>query len=187
MSLFNVVRISKKGFTLLELLVVFAIIGALSAIIVPTITSARAKAQYARVSNEFRSIQTAIELYREDSAGEFPPEADRAMPSGLEPYLGGGIWPTPPWQNTWYDWDNWDDPDDPGEKIYQISVRFCADGETDILNCSIPSGDWSTGFDIDSALYFCISGNCRSDITQPIDYPGYCINCGDEEEEEEEV
>lgn len=188
MSLHNDLRkkISKSGFTLLELLVVIAIIGVLSAIIIPTVTSARLKAQYARVTNEFRSVHTAIELYREDFDGEFPAEVDRSiMPAGMEPYIAGGTWPIPPFAEAEYDWDNWDDPDDPGEKIYQITVRFCDDGETDILNCGIPEMDWAEGFDLKSALYYCIAGNCRSAIDEPIDYPGYCANCFSEEEEEE--
>jgi len=166
---------SKKGFTLLELLVVIAIIGILSAVIVPVAQTVREKALYAKAQASFKSIETALTLYKDENSGEYPAEADRAMPAGLETHIAGGAWPAGPWPGSEFDWDNWDDPDT-GEKIYQISLRFCPAGGP-IEMCRFPALDWAEDFDINSALYYCIQGDCRSDITEVFEYPGKCENC----------
>lgn len=162
------------GFTLLELLVVLAIIGLLTSFILPTISMAREKAYYARALSDFRSINTSIQFYQNDNSG-FPADASRDIPPGLEEYISPGLWPEASWPGSVFDWENWDDPDSPGEKIYQISVRFCPIGEPD--ECRFPNTDWAESFDISSSVYFCISGACRSHIGKPVDHPGYCVNC----------
>jgi prepilin-type N-terminal cleavage/methylation domain-containing protein len=162
----------KKGFTLIELLVVIAILGVLSSVVLASLAKARSSAALARSKLEFRSLATAIELYTEDHNGVFPADVNRSLPPGLETYLSGGNWPSAPWPDSVYDWENWTDPDT-GLPILQISVRFC----TDIGVCNIPNEPWAAGFDYYSAAYYCIEGACRSHISQPVDYPGYCINC----------
>ncbi len=53
----------KKGFTLVELLVVIAIIGILSTLSVVSLNSARAKARDARRLSDIKQIRTALEMY----------------------------------------------------------------------------------------------------------------------------
>jgi prepilin-type N-terminal cleavage/methylation domain-containing protein len=68
---------NKRGFTLVELLVVISIIGVLSSTVFASLGSTRTKARDARRMSDIKNIQTALELYK-DTFGEYP----RAVPSG---------------------------------------------------------------------------------------------------------
>ena len=61
----------KRGFTLVELLVVIAIIALLSTLSVVALNSARAKARDARRLSDIKQIRTALEMYF-DSALTYP-------------------------------------------------------------------------------------------------------------------
>lgn len=59
-------RESQRGFTLIELMIVVAIIGILATILIPNFVHARAQAQTAGCESNLRSIATAAELYYAD-------------------------------------------------------------------------------------------------------------------------
>jgi prepilin-type N-terminal cleavage/methylation domain-containing protein len=61
----------QKGFTLIELLVVIAIIGLLSTLAVVALNNARLKSRDARRVSDIKQIQTAIELFYNDT-GAYP-------------------------------------------------------------------------------------------------------------------
>lgn len=63
---------NKKGFTLIELIVVIAIIGLLSTIAVVALGGARTKARDARRLSDLKQLQTALELYASDE-NSYPP------------------------------------------------------------------------------------------------------------------
>lgn len=54
---------NKKGFTLVELVVVIAILGILSAIAVPKFTASRLNAERAAVEANLRTIESALTMY----------------------------------------------------------------------------------------------------------------------------
>ncbi|RJP26603.1 MAG: prepilin-type N-terminal cleavage/methylation domain-containing protein [Candidatus Omnitrophota bacterium] len=68
-----------SAFTLIELLIVVAIIGVLAAIAVPNFLNARVRAMIAKVEGEFQTMATALEMYKIDR-GKYPPFVD---PSGV--------------------------------------------------------------------------------------------------------
>jgi prepilin-type N-terminal cleavage/methylation domain-containing protein len=72
-----------RGFTLIELLVVIAIIGLLSTVIAAPINEARKKGRDAKKIADLRSINTAIQLYADDNAGEFPRDLTQIVPRYL--------------------------------------------------------------------------------------------------------
>ena len=63
-----------KSFTLIELLIVVAIIGILAAIAVPNFMNAQIRAKVARVESDQRAYATAMEMYQLDHGGKYPPQ-----------------------------------------------------------------------------------------------------------------
>ena len=176
MSFRKIIKNSIAGFTILELLIVIAIIGFLSATVLSSTRSARDKAFEARGKKELLTIYEALQLYMTDRGGRMPADVSRGLPPGLEDYLPSGEWPNAPWPGSVYDWDVWDDPSSATD-IAQISVRFCPAGGA-LATCQFPNEPWAANFGVNSAFYYCIQGTCRSHIAEPISYPGKCASCG---------
>ncbi|MGC9328255.1 MAG: type II secretion system protein [Candidatus Hinthialibacter sp.] len=63
---------AKKAFTLIELLIVVAIIGILAAIAVPNFLNAQVRAKIARVQSDQNAYSTAMDMYQLDQGGHFP-------------------------------------------------------------------------------------------------------------------
>lgn len=170
-----------SGFSLIELLIVISIIGILASIILPAFGTVRQKAYFAIAKKELRSIEDSLFLYLEDHNEIYPADTNRDIPPGLEDYLAPGLWPDAAWPGSVFDWDNWSANNlsyEPKEQVYQISIRFCPIGEPD--ECQFPDFDWAENFDINSAVYYCLQGPCRSHPSKPVDHPGYCVNCIEE-------
>lgn len=70
-----------KAFTLIELLIVVAIIAILAAIAVPNFLEAQTRAKVSRVRNDLRTIATAMESYFVDN-NRYPGDSDNTI---LEP------------------------------------------------------------------------------------------------------
>jgi prepilin-type N-terminal cleavage/methylation domain-containing protein len=71
---------SKRAFTLIELLIVVAIIAILAAIAVPNFLEAQTRAKISRCRADMRSVVTAIEAYYIDN-NKYPPMSDRTPTS----------------------------------------------------------------------------------------------------------
>lgn len=163
-----------QGFTLLELLVVLAIIAILSAIAVSFYSKAINKAYAARSDFELSLLEKGARMYYLEH-GIWPPDVSRNIPSELMPYLTqSGNWPRAPWPGSVFDWDHWNIN---GEEIVQISIRFCPAGGP-LSACQFPRESWAQNFDVNSAYYICLTGTCRAHSSEPVDYPAKCANCG---------
>ena len=57
---------SQRGFTLIELMIVVAIIGVLGAIVIPKFTTSQEAARTARVQADLRTIESAMVMYEAD-------------------------------------------------------------------------------------------------------------------------
>ncbi|MDX9755515.1 MAG: prepilin-type N-terminal cleavage/methylation domain-containing protein [bacterium] len=63
---------SRKAFTLIELLIVVAIIGILAAIAVPNFMNAQIRAKISRVQSDQKAYSTAMDMYMLDNASGLP-------------------------------------------------------------------------------------------------------------------
>jgi prepilin-type N-terminal cleavage/methylation domain-containing protein len=64
---------TKRGFTLIELMIVVAIIAILAAILIPNFIHARAESLAAACEGNEKQIATAMEEYAVDNGGQYPP------------------------------------------------------------------------------------------------------------------
>jgi len=90
-------RHTNAGFTLIEMLVVIAIIGLLSSVVVIGLSGARQKARDARRIADIRQIQNALEIFYDAVTGypttltPLPPNVPRNDPQGNNyQYVGTG-------------------------------------------------------------------------------------------------
>lgn len=79
------------GFTLVELLVVIAVISILASLLLPAVARARSRARIVRCKSNLREIGAAIEFYKNDNPRNLPPPWLTLLirtPSVNHPYLG---------------------------------------------------------------------------------------------------
>ena len=93
-------RLNKKGFTLVEIMIVVAIIGLLAAIAIPNFVKARETAQRNACINNLRLIDASKEQY----ALEYNLTTGSTIPNStnLADYFKGNVFPTCPSGNSAY-------------------------------------------------------------------------------------
>jgi len=74
----------RKGFTLIELMIVIAIIAILAAILVPNFIRARAQGQVTACKSNLKNIGTALEMYSTDNSGRYPSAKTALTPNYLK-------------------------------------------------------------------------------------------------------
>ena len=62
-----------RAFTLMELLIVIAILGALISILLPAVSRAREQAKVVTVNAELRQIGLCLDMYMQANEGKHPP------------------------------------------------------------------------------------------------------------------
>lgn len=180
-----------SGFTMVEIMVVVAIIGIIAVIGGIKVRDYRLRAYYTRAVTEMRAMDNAFSLYR-SKYNDFPPDVGRNVPAGIKEFVDdtvGEDWPFSPFPGGVYDYENW--PDGPWvgitEPAYQITIRFCEYDQDQLCQdlakkylSEYVDEDTLNSWDSYSAMYFCFEGSvCRSHRDRPLDHPGYCVNCGD--------
>lgn len=80
----------RQAFTLIELLIVVAIIAILAAIAVPNFLEAQARAKVSRAYADMRSTATALEAYRVDH-NAYPSMIELGFTGGIGPLVGSEI------------------------------------------------------------------------------------------------
>ncbi len=114
------------GFTLIEILVVMAIIGMLAVMVAPNLFRQQVGAQRDAALSQIQSLQAALDMYRLD-VGEYPDsleglmDNDSGSASWNGPYLRGSSLPTDPWDNEYI-------YEDEGQQGFTL-VSYGPDGE----------------------------------------------------------
>ncbi len=78
------IRRRSGGFTLIELMIVIAIIAILAAILVPNFIRARAQGQLTACKSNLKNIGTAMEMYSTDWSGKYPSAITALTPNYLK-------------------------------------------------------------------------------------------------------
>jgi len=79
-------RPKQKGFTLIELMIVIAIIGVLAAIAVPQYQMYRSRSFMATVRSDTKNLHTAVQAYIAENLGGTPPQVNVTGPSAIPQY-----------------------------------------------------------------------------------------------------
>jgi type IV pilus assembly protein PilA len=89
----NYMRRGHKGFTLVEILIVIAILGVLAAVIIPNFSGFVVNGEVAQANSEVLSLRTAIRAYQAENNSAYP-GADgttTTFASDVSPYVTGTL------------------------------------------------------------------------------------------------
>jgi len=116
-------RSRESGFSLLELLIVCAVIGIIANIMIPALYSALYRAKAARIMEDYNLVRTMASQHYVDHSF-FPAETGPGIePPELSSYLQGRlVWTHPDYQ---YDWELWvDGSGNPTQPATGVIVGF---------------------------------------------------------------
>lgn len=82
---------NNSAFTLVEIMIVTAIIAVMSTIVIPNVLRARLNARVARVASNLKTFATGFQMYAVDN-GALPSDAHLTLPAGMDVYIDPSDW-----------------------------------------------------------------------------------------------
>ncbi|MGI9243291.1 MAG: type II secretion system protein [Verrucomicrobiales bacterium] len=137
-------RRSQAGFSLVEMLVVIAIIGILASIAVPNIGTIREKARISATVADFRNFRTAFYTYSLMQNG-YPPDSHNALPAGvgMEVYLPASSFEREAPISGRY---NWEGPDNYSYAGISLTTTNATISELAGIDDILDDGNLATGY-----------------------------------------
>ena len=132
-----------KGFTLIELMVVIAIIGILAVIAIPNFISYRKKAKIVSVVANLKNFEKGFQAYAIDE-GEFPNDSHMVLPDlpKMEKYINPKVWgKTTPLGGT-FNWEGQDSYPYAGIAIFEVTAP---QQDLELLDSMLDDGDLTQG------------------------------------------
>lgn len=111
----------KKGFTLVEIMIVVAIIGLLAVIAMPAYYRANIRAKGVRAANDMRTFGGAFVTFAVDN-GYYPKDNHEALPSGMDPYIDEDKFNAPTPLGGRYNWEGPNRHDFAGVAISSLDI-----------------------------------------------------------------
>ena len=119
----------RRGFSLIELMTVMAVIGLLAALGIPRYRDMKRRAFYANVVSDFNTVRVAAYNYFADNSTYPPDGGSGAPPAVLVPYLPQNFSFTT--ENYTLDYDVWPSPLNPSQLIVGVTVTS---GDQELVN-----------------------------------------------------
>ncbi|MGC9494528.1 pilin [Vibrio genomosp. F10] len=129
----------QKGFTLIELMIVVAIIGVLSAIAVPAYQNYVTRSEAATGAATVRALLTNIDMFQQENAGSFPSNANDVGGDNEMSGLGELTWDSDA-QTVTFTFDTGSLAPDSATIVYTKSANGWACSSTDIPVDATPNG-----------------------------------------------
>jgi len=134
---------NKQGFTLVEIMIVVAVIGLLAVMALPSMARARTKSQGVRVANDMRVFGAAFVLYAMEN-GQYPKDSHIGLPpgAGMETYLNESKWNETTAIGGTYNWEGPDSYPYAGVSVFNSTI---SDPELTLIDVVVDDGNLATG------------------------------------------
>jgi prepilin-type N-terminal cleavage/methylation domain-containing protein len=147
-------RRARRGFSLIELMTVMAVIGLLAALGIPRYRDMKRRAFYANIASDFNTIRVASYNYWADN-NAYPPDGSAGSPPpALVPYLPRNF----SFDNGNYtlDFDVWPSPFNPAQVVVGVTVTSADQQLVNMVARNIASG--GLGINVGNGFTYIFAG-----------------------------